>query len=81
MAIQHTASSNTTQSQQSGYVGPLATMASLMFRIGFITCLNDILLPHLKIVFDLSYSEASLIQLAFFFGYFFAAIPSGSIIS
>jgi FHS family L-fucose permease-like MFS transporter len=43
--------------------------------------LNDILLPHLKIVFDLSYSEASLIQLAFFFGYFFAAIPSGSIIS
>jgi FHS family L-fucose permease-like MFS transporter len=35
----------------------------------------------LKIVFDLSYSEASLIQLAFFFGYFFAAIPSGSIIS
>jgi len=81
MAIQHTASSNSTQSQQSGYVGPLATMASLMFMIGFITCLNDILLPHLKIVFDLSYSEASLIQLAFFFGYFFAAIPSGSIIS
>jgi len=81
MAIQHTASSNTTQSQQSGYIGPLSIMASLMFMIGFITCLNDILLPHLKIVFDLSYAEASLIQLAFFFGYFFAAIPSGSIIS
>jgi len=81
MAIQHTASSNSTQSQQSGYVGPLATMASLMFMIGFITCLNDILLPHLKIIFDLSFAEASLIQLAFFFGYFFAAIPSGSIIS
>jgi FHS family L-fucose permease-like MFS transporter len=63
------------------YTGPLATMASLMFMIGFITCLNDILLPHLKIVFDLSYAEASFIQLAFFFGYFFAAIPSGKIIS
>ena len=73
------------QSNASGetgsYKGPLAIMASLMFMIGFITCLNDILLPHLKIVFDLSYSEASLIQLAFFFGYFFAAIPSGKIIS
>jgi FHS family L-fucose permease-like MFS transporter len=63
------------------YSGPLAIMASLMFMIGFITCLNDILLPHLKIVFDLNYSQAALIQLAFFFGYFFAAIPSGKIIS
>ena len=74
---------NKNQAEQSGgsYTGPLAIMASLMFMIGFITCLNDILLPHLKIVFDLSYSEASLIQLAFFFGYFFAAIPSGKIIS
>lgn len=80
MALQSTPS-HSMQQQQSGYAGPLAIMASLMFMIGFITCLNDILLPHLKIVFDLSYAEASLIQLAFFFGYFFAAIPSGSIIS
>ena len=34
------------------YSGPLAIMASLMFMIGFITCLNDILLPHLKIVLE-----------------------------
>ena len=81
MAIHSTSSQAQHSGQQSGYAGPLSIMASLMFMIGFITCLNDILLPHLKIVFDLSYAEASLIQLAFFFGYFFAAIPSGSIIS
>jgi len=81
MAIHSTSSQAHHSGQQSGYAGPLSIMASLMFMIGFITCLNDILLPHLKIVFDLSYAEASLIQLAFFFGYFFAAIPSGSIIS
>jgi FHS family L-fucose permease-like MFS transporter len=76
-----TSSASSNGSEGTNYTVPLATMASLMFMIGFITCLNDILLPHLKIIFDLSYAQASLIQLAFFFGYFFAAIPSGKIIS
>ncbi|MFH1001346.1 MAG: MFS transporter, partial [Bacteroidota bacterium] len=48
----------------------LFLMTSLFFMWGFITVLNDILIPHLKAVFDLSYLEAMLIQFAFFGAYF-----------
>jgi FHS family L-fucose permease-like MFS transporter len=62
MAIQHTASSTILQHNKPAMPDHWSIMASLMFMIGFITCLNDILLPHLKIVFDLSYAEASAIR-------------------
>jgi FHS family L-fucose permease-like MFS transporter len=42
---------------------------------GFLTCLNDILVPHLKSIFDLNYSQAMLIQFAFFSAYFLFSIP------
>ncbi|HAG15292.1 MAG TPA: MFS transporter [Bacteroidales bacterium] len=48
----------------------LSLLTSLFFMWGFITVLNDILIPHLKGVFDLSYLEAMLVQLAFFGAYF-----------
>ncbi len=44
----------------------LTVLTSLFFMWGFITCLNDILIPHLKAVFSLSYTEAMLIQFCFF---------------
>jgi len=37
---------------------------------GFITCLNDILIPFLKGVFELSHFQANLVQFAFFAAYF-----------
>jgi FHS family L-fucose permease-like MFS transporter len=43
----------------------LAILTSLFFIWGFITCLNDILIPHLKSVFTLNYTQAMLIQFAF----------------
>jgi len=49
---------------------PLMVLSSLFFMWGFITVLNDILIPHLKNVFDLTYFQAMLIQLAFFGAYF-----------
>ncbi len=47
---------------------------------GFITCLNDIIIPHLKSVFDLNYTQAMLIQFCFFFAYFIVSFPAGKIV-
>ena len=61
----------TTQS----YARPLAIVTTLFFMWGFLTCLNDILVPHLKSIFDLSYTRAMLIQFSFFSAYFLFSIP------
>jgi FHS family L-fucose permease-like MFS transporter len=56
-------------------------MGMLFFMIGFITCLNDILVPHMKSLFDLNYTQAALIQFSFFTAYFVIAFPSSWLIS
>ncbi len=56
------------------YIGPLIVLTSLFFMWGFITCLNDILVPHLKIAFQLQNWQSSLIQTFFFFAYFVVAL-------
>ena len=58
----------------------MAMVTTLFFMWGFLTCLNDILIPHLKSIFDLSYAEAMLIQFSFFWAYFVFALPSGKLI-
>ena len=63
------------------YTGPFAAMGALFFMIGFITCLNDILVPHMKSLFDLNYTQAALIQFCFFTAYFIIAFPSSALIS
>ena len=65
---------------EKGYSGPLAMVTTLFFMWGFLTCLNDILVPHLKSIFDLNYAEVMLIQFCFFSAYFVFSIPSGKII-
>src|ERR1700680_1484046 len=62
------------------YGAPLATVTTLFFMWGFLTCLNDILVPHLKSIFDLTYARVMLIQFAFFGAYFIFSIPSAKII-
>jgi len=62
------------------YLGSLTILTSLFFIWGFITCLNDILIPHLKSVFTLNYAEAMLIQFCFFTAYFVVSIPSGYLV-
>jgi len=47
---------------------------------GFLTALNDTLIPHLKQIFDLNYTQAMLVQLAFFGSYFVFSIPSAKLI-
>ena len=61
--------------------GPaLALLASLFFMWGFITVINNTLLPHLRSVFDLSYTQTTLIESVWFIAYFFASIPSAKLI-
>lgn len=52
-------------------------LGSLMFMMGFITCMNDILIPHLKEIFNLTYVQAMLIQFCFFSAYAIMSIPMG----
>jgi FHS family L-fucose permease-like MFS transporter len=63
------------------YTAPLAVLTSLFFMWGFLTCLNDIIIPHLKAVFDLNYTKAMLIQFAFFTAYFIVSLPAGAIVN
>lgn len=56
----------------------IATM--LFFMWGFLTCLNDILIPHLKGIFELNYAQAMLVQFCFFSSYFLFAVPSGKLV-
>jgi MFS transporter, FHS family, L-fucose permease len=60
--------------------GALAILTSLFFIWGFITCLNDILIPHLKAVFTLNYAQAMLIQFCFFAAYFLVSVPIGYLV-
>ena len=62
------------------YRAPLILVTTLFFMWGFLTCLNDILIPHLKAIFDLNYAQVMLVQLAFFGAYAVFSIPSGYII-
>src|SRR5438132_3954349 len=59
------------------YVVPLILVTSLFFLWAFGVNLNDILIPHLKKAFGLTDFQSSLIQTAFFGGYFLAALPAG----
>lgn len=62
------------------YLPELSILTSLFFMWGFLTCLNDILIPHLKNVFSLSYFESMLVQFTFFLAYFLVSLPSGWIV-
>jgi MFS transporter, FHS family, L-fucose permease len=71
----------TTASAPANYVRPLAVVTTLFFMWGFLTCLNDILVPHLKSIFDLSYARVMLIQFAFFSAYFLFSIPWSKVVN
>src|SRR5437667_11471405 len=58
----------------------LTVVTTLFFMWGFVTVLNDVLVPHLKSIFDLNYARVMLIQFAFFSAYFIFSIPSAKII-
>lgn len=55
-------------------------VTSLFFMWGFVTVLNDVLVPHLKAIFELNYAQVMLIQFAFFSAYFLFSIPSAKVV-
>ena len=63
------------------YSRPLAVVTTLFFMWGFLTCLNDILVPHLKAIFDLSYARVMLVQFAFFSAYFLFSVPWSKVVN
>ncbi|MBD9378062.1 L-fucose:H+ symporter permease [Pseudoxanthomonas sp. PXM04] len=59
----------------------LAVVTTIFFMWGFLTCLNDILIPHLKAVFELNYARAMLVQFTFFGAYFLMSLPAGRLVA
>src|SRR6185437_2863547 len=83
MAITNVSSTRTTAQSSSTGVSNRAAMSlvtTLFFVWGFVTCLNDIMIPHLKAIFDLNYAQVMLVQFVFFSGYFVFAVPSGMLV-
>ncbi|MFB0612930.1 sugar MFS transporter [Aurantiacibacter poecillastricola] len=62
------------------YKPALALLASLFFMWGFITVINNTLLPHLRSVFELNYTETTLIESVWFIAYGVMGMPSAFLI-
>jgi MFS transporter, FHS family, L-fucose permease len=78
--VQAAVTKTSVSSDQPSNYRAMAMVTTLFFMWGFLTALNDILIPHLKGIFDLNYTWVMLINSAFFGGYFLFAIPSGWLI-
>ncbi len=63
------------------YGRPLAIVTTLFFMWGFLTCMNDILVPHLKAIFELGYAQVMLVQFAFFSAYFLFSLPWSKVVA
>lgn len=63
------------------YRPALVTLAILYFMMGFITCMNDTLVPFFKDSFELTYAQSALVQFYFFLTYGVMSIPAGVLVS
>jgi MFS transporter, FHS family, L-fucose permease len=59
---------------------PLVIVTILFFMWGLLTSLNDVLIPHLKSIYTLNYTQAMLVQFCFFGAYFIVSVPAGMLI-
>lgn len=74
------ASIQTASPPRSGNNLALSVVGALFFMLGFITCLNDILIPHLKAIFNLNYTQAMLVQFCFFTAYAVMSVPMSKLV-
>ena len=63
------------------YPMAMGVLTTIFFMWGFLTCLNDILIPHLKSIFQLNYAQVMLVQFTFFGAYFLMALPAGRLVA
>ncbi|WMW80633.1 sugar MFS transporter [Undibacterium cyanobacteriorum] len=71
---------NSASSSSTSTTGPLVIVTILFFMWGLLTSLNDVLIPHLKAIYTLSYVQAMLVQFCFFGAYFIVSWPAGMLI-
>lgn len=71
---------STPAASSQGNTGPLVIVTMLFFMWGLLTSLNDVLIPHLKSVYTLTYVQAMLVQFCFFGAYFVVSLPAGMLI-
>ncbi|MDR7332915.1 sugar MFS transporter [Roseateles asaccharophilus] len=74
------APSSALPASSAGSRAPLAIVTLLFFMWGLLTALNDVLIPHLKALYTLSYLQAMLVQFCFFGAYFLVSLPAGRLI-
>jgi FHS family L-fucose permease-like MFS transporter len=80
--MEHISQPSTLQASRSdaGHTGPLIIVTILFFMWGLLTALNDVLIPHLKALYTLTYVQAMLVQFCFFGAYFLVSLPAGMLI-
>ncbi len=76
-----TPASTTGSGRYTDYPMAMGVLTTIFFMWGFLTCLNDILIPHLKSTFQLGYAEAILVQFTFFGAYFLMGLPAGRLVA
>jgi FHS family L-fucose permease-like MFS transporter len=59
----------------------IAVLSIIFFTWGGLTSLNDVLIPHLKAVFEMNYAQTMLIQFTFFSTYLVMSIPAGRVVA
>lgn len=59
----------------------MTLMTALFFMCGFLATLNDILIPHLKSIFDLNYVQVMMVQFSFFSAFLLFAVPFGALVA
>ena len=67
----------TTAAPARSYAGPMVLMTTLFFLFGAVTNFNDVLMPYLKDVCQLTDLQSSAVQSAFFGAYFLMSLPAG----
>ena len=71
---------NTTALSKGKYGLALAVLSIVFFMWGFATVLNDILVPHLKAVFELNYGQSLLVQFVFYLAYLLISVPAARVL-
>ena len=59
----------------------IAVLSTIFFTWGALTSLNDVLIPHLKAVFEMGYARSMLVQFAFFSTYLVMSLPAGRVVA
>jgi FHS family L-fucose permease-like MFS transporter len=80
MTVSTSSATENPSKKKTGYKAAFMLMSTLFFIWGAIVSLNDILIPHLKSLFHMNYTETMLIQFCYFGAYFTMAVPASIII-